>query len=68
MRDMVLGLSTEDLLKVKEKLAVIGVEIKDIITFLDRDKVQLFAEQQRQIVALQQKLEAIKNVINSEEK
>lgn len=68
MRDMVLGLSTEDLLKIKEKLAVIGVEIKDIITFLDRDKVQLFAEQQRQIVALQQKLEAIKNVINSEEK
>ena len=45
MKDgIVVGLSIEDLMKVSEKLAVLGLDTGGLLEFLDRDKVQLFAE------------------------
>lgn len=53
------GLSRKDLLSLKKKLTIMGLELKDILTFLDRDKVQLFAEQKGEIYMLKREISLI---------
>jgi len=59
------GMDTKGLLAVRKKLKILGIDINDVVTFLDRDKVQLFAEQQCEIKLLKERIEKIKNTINT---
>jgi len=61
--EMIFGMETKALLDVKKKLQIMGVEITDILTFLDRDKVQLFAEQQSEIIYLKKRIADIKKTV-----
>lgn len=56
----IVGLEIEYLLEVKKKLEFLGIDIADILEFLDRDKVILFAEKERKIKELERKLEKTK--------
>lgn len=57
--EKIFGLSKKDLLSLKKKLTIMGLELKDILTFLDRDKVQLFAEQKGEIYMLKRDISLI---------
>ena len=54
------GLTEDELLDIREKLNNENLELKDLIEFIDRDKTQLFAEQQRKIKWFEFKVKAIK--------
>ena len=62
--DKVCGLSVNQLAEIKKKLAVLGLDLIDMIEFLDRDRVQLFAEQQTKIKRLESKLNKIAAISN----
>lgn len=55
----IVGLSTDELAEVSTKLDALGIKMKDLIEFLDRDKVVLFSEQKHKINQLERKLEKI---------
>ena len=61
--NMMLGLSLTELTKVRRKLDVLGLDLSDLIEFLDRDKVQLFYELKAEIRQLKYKLEKIAGVV-----
>ncbi len=58
--ESIVGLSVSELTEVRKKLQVAGLNLKDIQEFLDRDKVQLFAEMRQEIKALNRKLEEVR--------
>jgi len=74
----VVGLSVEDLLKIKTKLndscqeipvglprgtsRIMNLDLKDLLSFLDRDKVQLFADMTSEIKILKDKLNNISKI------
>ena len=60
MHEMIVGMSVEELIEVKEKLDIAGVGLRDIKEFLDRDKTQLFVEMKTKIKLLENKLEAVR--------
>jgi hypothetical protein len=59
----ILGFEIEELLEIKRKLLVLGIDLKDLTTFLDRDKVQLFAEMRLEIKILEQKLQTVRDAV-----
>lgn len=69
MMDKVFGLDTGELLDISHKLNTLGLDLKDLIEFLDRDKVQLFAELKGEIRTLRHHIhlarEALRNVDNA---
>ena len=60
--DSVVGLSISDLIDVSNKLDVLGITTKELLEFLDRDKVQLFAEQQEKIKRLEADISRIAGI------
>ena len=58
------GLSIEELIAIREKLEVLGLDLKDLLEFLDRDKVMLFSELKDKNKALAIKLLKIDGIIN----
>lgn len=42
--EMIVGLSVETLLLIRNKLDNLGLDLEDILSFLDRNTIQLFAE------------------------
>jgi len=64
--ESIVGLRVDDLLAISEKLAILGLDPTDILEFLDRDKVQLFAELKVQIACLEGKLGRIDRIISEE--
>lgn len=63
MPEMIFGLDTNELLNVKRKLDILGVELKDITEFLDRSEVQLFAEMKVEIKSLQKTISDARKVL-----
>ena len=61
--DSVVGLSISDLIDVSNKLDVLGITTKELLEFLDRDKVQLFAEQQEKIKRLEANISRIAGIL-----
>ena len=61
--DSVVGLSISDLIDVSNKLDVLGITTKELLEFLDRDKVQLFAEQQEKIKRLEADISRIAGIL-----
>ncbi len=57
------GLDVEQLLLVRKKLQVLGIDLVDIHDFLDRDAVQLQAQQAARVHALEKELDKIKITI-----
>ena len=51
--DTILGLSLKDIVKIDRKLMVLGINLVDLLEFLDRDKVQLFAQMKWKIRMLE---------------
>lgn len=65
----VIGLSIPDLIKIEVKLAALGINTKELLEFLDRDKIQLFAQQQLEIKkchATMRRIAAILNEVENE--
>jgi len=62
--EKIVGLQVNELLEIKRKLAFLGLELSDILEFLDRDKVVLFAEQQSEITYLKRKIQTIKDALS----
>ena len=62
----VCGLSVRELIEVKCKLECLGLDLSEIIEFLDRDKVQLFAELKSDINMLEKKLRQVRNITAEE--
>jgi len=60
---LIFGLKLEEITKIKHKLDLLDIDLSDLITFLDRDKVQLFAEQNSAIKELK---ESINKAVRSE--
>lgn len=60
--ELILGMEVKELIEVKHKLDVLGINIKDVKEFLDRDKSQLFAELKTEISMLKRKLHKIRIV------
>ena len=67
MIDYFLGVKAEDCIAIVEKLAVIGIDPHGLLEFLDRDKVQLFAEQELEIKQLKLKLFKIGELVSASE-
>lgn len=61
--DKILGLELKDLSDIACKLDILGLTTADLLTFLDRDKVQLFAEQRSEIKQLERKLNRIDQIV-----
>ena len=59
----VFGIPVDDVLMVRKKLTVLGIEMKDVIEFLDRDKIQLFAEMKNKINNLERRIQNIKKEV-----
>jgi len=57
--ETVVGLSVEDLIDIGAKLQALGIGTSDLLEFLDRDKIQLFAEHVTRIKRLESKLSTI---------
>lgn len=60
----VVGLSVPDLINISEKLSVLDLDTKDLLEFLDRDKIQLFAGLKNRIKHLEIKLNAVRDVLD----
>ena len=60
----VVGLAIKDLIEVQKKLTTMRLDTKDLLEFLDRDKVQLFAEKVEEIKILRHKLDGILAIIS----
>jgi len=60
MTDMIVGMSVDELIDVKHKLDIAGVELSDIKEFLDRDNIQLLAEMKSKIRILEKKLKDVR--------
>ena len=58
--DKVLGLKIVELAEVRKKLQVLGLDLIDVIEFLDRDNAQLFAEMKVKIKSQELKIQQIK--------
>ena len=58
--DTVLGLEISKLANIKRKLDALGINLDDLAEFLDRDKVQLFAEIKNDNRILLRKIEKVK--------
>jgi len=59
----VFGIPVDDVLMVRQKLTVLGIEMEDVIEFLDRDKIQLFAEMKNKINHLERRIQNIKKEV-----
>ena len=59
----VFGIPVDDVLMVRQKLTVLGIEMKDVIEFLDRDEIQLFAEMKNKINHLERRIRNIKKEV-----
>ena len=66
LTDRIFGMPAADLLEVRKKLTILGISTNELLSFLDRDKVQLFAEQQSKIKMLELKLKKISDVVIEE--
>jgi hypothetical protein len=64
MIDTVVGLSIPDLIEIQHKLEVMRLDTKDLLEFLDRDKVQLFAEKIDEIKTLKSKLKEVSKIVS----
>lgn len=64
MIDTVVGLSIPDLIEIQHKLQVMRLDTKDLLEFLDRDKVQLFAEKVNEIKTLKSKLADVAKIVS----
>jgi len=60
--DTVAGLNIKELLEVRAKLDVLGIQLSDVKEFLDRDKTQLFSEMKNKIRVLEKKLEDVRKI------
>jgi len=58
------GLNMDRIREIREKLDSLGLELEDIIEYMDRDKVILFAEMKSEIKRLNSKIEKVKALLN----
>ena len=61
--EYLVGLKIDDLLEVSKRLKILGLDIKDILEFLDRREVVILGEKERKIKHLQYQLRKIKDFV-----
>lgn len=61
--EYMVGLKIDDLLEVSKRLKILGLDIKDILEFLDRREVVILGEKERKIKHLQYQLRKIKDFV-----
>jgi len=58
--DMVFGLDMKEILDIKQKLDILGINLKDLCNYMDRSEIQLFAEMKCEIKRLEKKLHDVR--------